>query len=168
MTHSKHMAEVIDRMVAEWGTGAFVGRAGAVGNVSPADLQVLARRERMACYPSGIRKFLQANALIDVRALLPEVKQKTLVIQRRLDKIVPRENGRFLADHIPNAIYLELPTTSHLPQFEDSDLVIEAVAAFDNVAESSEVKPEDNRKLSVTLFTDIVGSTERLLSVGDE
>jgi len=135
MTHSKHMAKVIDRM---------------------------------ACSPSGIRKFLQANALIDVRALLPEVKQKTLVIQRRLDKIVPRENGRFLADHIPNAIYLELPTTSHLPQFEDSDLVIEAVAAFDNVAESSEVKPEDNRKLSVTLFTDIVGSTERLLSVGDE
>ena len=168
MTHSRHMAKAIDQMVANWGTGEFVRRAAAVGSVSPAELLVFARRERMACSPSGIRKFLQANALIDVRALLPEVKQKTLVIQRRLDKIVPRENGRFLADHIPNAIYLELPTTSHLPQFEDSDLVIEAVSAFDNVADAPEVKPEDNRKLSVTLFTDIVGSTERLLSVGDE
>ncbi|WP_445779353.1 adenylate/guanylate cyclase domain-containing protein [Shewanella sp.] len=46
--------------------------------------------------------------------------------------------------------------------------MIEAVAAFDNVADAPEVKSEDNRKLSVTLFTDIVGSTERLLSVGDE
>lgn len=67
---------------------------------------------------------MAANSLIDVRPILPDVKQHTLVIQRRHDQMVRRGNGRYFADNIVNATYLELPTSSHLPQFEDTDIVL--------------------------------------------
>jgi class 3 adenylate cyclase len=121
----------------------------------------------MASSPSGIKKFMAANSLIDVRPILPDVKQHTLVIQRRHDQMVRRGNGRYFADNIVNATYLELPTSSHLPQFEDSDLVLDAIVKFANANVDVE-SLEAGRKLSTALFTDIVGSTEKLFSVGDE
>jgi pimeloyl-ACP methyl ester carboxylesterase len=116
----------------------------------------------MASSPSGVKKFMAANSLIDVRPILSDVKQNTLVIQRRHDQLVRRGNGRYFADNIVNATYLELPTSSHLPQFEDTEVVIDAIVKFTHARveiESSEL----DRKLSTALFTDIVGSTEKLL-----
>jgi class 3 adenylate cyclase len=91
-----------------------------------------------------------------------------LIIQRRHDKLVRRGNGRYLADHIPNATYLELPTTSHLPWFEDADVVVDAMVRFAQVARRVESSTSEDRKLTTALFTDIVSSTEKLLKMGDE
>jgi class 3 adenylate cyclase len=110
---------------------------------------------------------MAANSLIDVRPILSDVKQNTLVIQRRHDQLVRRGNGRYFADNIVNATYLELPTSSHLPQFEDTEVVIDAIVKFTHA--SVEIEPSElDRKLSTALFTDIVGSTEKLLKMGDE
>jgi class 3 adenylate cyclase len=122
----------------------------------------------MACSPSGARKFLIANDLIDVRPILPNVLQDTLVIQRRHDRLVRRGNGRYLADHIPNATYLELPTTSHMPQFEDSAEVLDAMVRFVRVSRLGRSEVVEDKKLTTALFTDIVGSTEKLIQMGDQ
>ena len=167
MAHIKHMDNAIEAVVANWGKGFFAAKAGPKGGFDKETQSLFSKAERMASSPSGVKKFMAANSLIDVRPILSDVKQSTLVIQRRHDQLVRRGNGRYFADHIENATYLELPTSSHMPQFEDVDVVIDAIVKFAQARTASESLALD-RKLSTALFTDIVGSTEKLLKMGDE
>ena len=167
MAHIKHMDNAIEAVAANWGKGFFAAKAGPKGGFDKETQSLFSKAERMASSPSGVKKFMAANSLIDVRPILSDVKQSTLVIQRRHDQLVRRGNGRYFADHIENATYLELPTSSHMPQFEDVDVVIDAIVKFAQASTASESLALD-RKLSTALFTDIVGSTEKLLKMGDE
>ena len=167
MAHIKHMDKAIENVVTHWGKGLFASKAGPLGGFNTETQALFAKAERMASSPSGVKKFMAANSLIDVRPILADVKQRTLVIQRRHDQLVRRGNGRYFADHIANATYLELPTSSHMPQFEDVDVVIDAIVQFAQVSASSETLAMD-RKLSTALFTDIVNSTQKLLKMGDQ
>jgi len=167
MAHIKYMDKAIENVASNWGKGNFAALAGPKGGFNSETQLLLGKMERMASSPSGVKKFMAANSLIDVRPILTDVKQNTLDIQRRHDQMVRRGNGRFFADNIVNATYLELPTSSHLPQFEDSDLVLDAIVKFSH-ANIERESLEADRKLSTALFTDIVGSTEKLFSVGDE
>ena len=171
MAHIKYMDKAIENVASNWGKGYFAAQAGPKGGFNPETQLLLAKMERMASSPSGVKKFMAANSLIDVRPILPDVKQHTLVIQRRHDQMVRMGNGRYFADNIVNATYIELPTSSHLPQFEDSDLVLDAIVKFANANANVDVDVEyleADRKLSTALFTDIVGSTQKLFSVRDE
>lgn len=167
MAHIKHMDNAIEAVAANWGKGFFAAKAGPKGGFDKETQSLFSKAERMASFPSGVKKFMAANSLIDVRPILSDVKQSTLVIQRRHDQLVRRGNGRYFADHIENATYLELPTSSHMPQFEDVDVVIDSIVKFAQASVTSESLALD-RKLSTALFTDIVGSTEKLLKMGDE
>ena len=167
MAHIKYMDKAIENVASNWGKGNFAALAGPKGGFNSETQLLLGKMERMASSPSGVKKFMAANSLIDVRPILKDVQQNTLVIQRRHDQMVRRGNGRYFADNIVNATYLELPTSSHLPQFEDSDLVLDAIVKFSHANIDRESLGAD-RKLSTALFTDIVGSTEKLFSVGDE
>lgn len=167
MAHIKYMDKAIENVASNWGKGNFAALAGPKGGFNSETQLLLGKMERMASSPSGVKKFMAANSLIDVRPILTDVQQNTLVIQRRHDQMVRRGNGRYFADNIVNATYLELPTSSHLPQFEDSDLVLDAIVKFSHANIDRESLGAD-RKLSTALFTDIVGSTEKLFSVGDE
>jgi len=167
MAHIKYMDKAIENVASNWGKGNFAALAGPKGGFNSETQLLLGKMERMASSPSGVKKFMAANSLIDVRPILTDVQQNTLVIQRRHDQMVRRGNGRYFADNIVNATYLELPTSSHLPQFEDSDLVLDAIVKFSH-ANIERESLEADRKLSTALFTDIVGSTEKLFSVGDE
>jgi hypothetical protein len=166
--HTPRLEMILEPLIANWGKGNFVALAGPKGGFDASHLQALSKMERMACSPSGVRKFMMANDLIDVRPILGNVLQDTLVIQRRHDKMVRRGNGRYLADHIPHATYLELPTTSHLPQFEDSDQVLETMVRFVRTSRLGRSEHLEDKKLSTALFTDIVGSTERMIQMGDQ
>jgi pimeloyl-ACP methyl ester carboxylesterase len=166
--HRPRIETVLEPFISNWGKGHLVALAGPKVGFEPSQLKALAKFERMACSPSGARKFLIANDLIDVRPILPNVLQDTLVIQRRHDKLVRRGNGRYLADHIPNATYLELPTTSHMPQFEDSAEVLDAMVRFVRVSRLGQSEVVEDKKLTTALFTDIVGSTEKLIQMGDQ
>ena len=120
----------LDDFVAAWGKGALTSLVAPESGYPPGYPEILARFERMSSSPSAIRKYLTANELIDVRPILPEVRPKTLVIHRREDRTVLRDNGRYLADNIPGAVYLELPGRSHLPWLGDADMVLDAIIRF--------------------------------------
>ncbi len=166
--HTPRLEMVLEPLIANWGKGQFAALAGPKGGFEATQLKTLSKIERMACSPSGVRKFMMANDLIDVRPILRNVLQDTLVIQRRHDRMVRRGNGRYLADHIPNATYLELPTTSHMPQFEDSAEVLETMVRFVRVSRLGRSEHLEDKKLTTALFTDIVGSTEKLIQMGDQ
>ena len=92
------------------------------------------------------------------------VRVPTLVLHRTGDRAIPVGAGRYLAEHIPGATFVELAGDDHLPWIGDAD----AVARRDRaVPDRGTTQPERDRVLATVLFTDIVGSTERLRELGD-
>jgi pimeloyl-ACP methyl ester carboxylesterase len=70
-------------------------------------IRQLAMLERMSASPGMARATLEATVLrLDVRPILSTIAAPTLVIHAR-DDLVPVQGGRYLADHIPGARYLE-------------------------------------------------------------
>ncbi len=50
-----------------------------------------------------------AHDRMDVRAVLPTIRVPTLVVHHTEDPIVPPAKGKYIAEHIPDAKYVELP-----------------------------------------------------------
>jgi class 3 adenylate cyclase len=127
----------------------------------------IARYERLSASPSAIRRVLIANDLIDVRAILPQIRRPTLIIHRRDDRTVTCANGRYLADHVPDAVYLELPGTDHVAPEGDAAAIVDAIVRFGAADSVHAPEHHADRWLATVLFTDIVGSTELAARVGD-
>ena len=123
--------------------------------------------QRQTASPSAMRRLIIANDQIDVRAILPQIRRPTLIIQRRDDRIVRRGNGRYLADHVPDAVYLELPGADHLLFEGDVESIVDAVARFAVAAAVPDAEQPAGRFLATVLFTDIVGSTQLAGRLGD-
>ena len=79
--------------------------------------------------------------------------------------MVDVDHGRYLAEHIPSAKYVELPGEDHLPYTGDGDSVIDEMEEFLTGSRSSQADPD--RVLATVLFTDIVDSTKRAAELGD-
>ena len=89
----------------------------------------------------------------------------TLILHRVGDALVPVAAGRYLAEHIPGARYLEIPGTDHLVlDNETQDVIADEIEEFLTGVKPA---PEPDRVLATVLFTDIVGSTERASAMGD-
>ena len=85
---------------------------------------------RLASSPLEIRNLLRMNMAIDVRARLPALHIPTMVLHRSGDRAVSVENGRYLAAHIPGAVYHELPGEDHLWYVGDVDSIVTEVRRF--------------------------------------
>ncbi len=53
---------------------------------------------------------------LDVRAVLPTIRVPTLVLQHSDDVRVPPAKGKYIAEHIPDAKYVEVPGRNLLPR----------------------------------------------------
>jgi class 3 adenylate cyclase/esterase/lipase len=150
-----------------WGQGVLIPFNAPSRKDDQAFVQWFGRLERATVSPGGIVALLRANYDIDVRHVLSTIQAPTLILHRVGDRAVPVEAGRYLAQHIPGAKYVELPGDDHLLQAYDQatlDLLIDETEEFITGARSG---PEPDRVLVTVLFTDIVGSTERAAAVGD-
>jgi class 3 adenylate cyclase len=125
----------------------------------------LATYFRRSASPSAAVALLKMNTQLDIRRVLPTIQCPTLVIHRTGDRDVSVEDGRYVAAHIPGARFLELPGEDHLPWVGDQDAILDAIQEF-----LTGVKPTSDfsRVLTTVLFTDIVGSTELLVEIGDD
>jgi pimeloyl-ACP methyl ester carboxylesterase/class 3 adenylate cyclase len=165
--HSPTLARMLQAVADTWGTPASAPMF-APGRAGDADFcERVARYQRQTASPSAMRRLMMANDQIDVRAILPQVHRPTLVLQRRGDRVVRCGNGRYLADHIPDAVYLELPGADHLPTEGDMEAIIDAIDRFADATWVREVDTPSSRFLSTVLFTDIVDSTELAGQLGD-
>jgi hypothetical protein len=126
-------------------------------------LAFAARYERQSLSPGGVVALAQLNAQIDVRHILGSITVPTLVLHH-VDEGINVRNGRYLAEHIPNARYIELPGADHLPWLGDQDLLFGEVEEFVSGTRTSHTT---DRILATVLFTDIVGSTRRAAELGD-
>ena len=155
-------------LVPKFGKGAFAFMMGPKGTLSQSEIEGIARTERMSCSPSAFKKILDANRLIDARPILADVAQPTLILHRRGDSAVNFKNSRFMAERIPNCTYLEFPSKSHLPNLDDTHNLVNAIVQFGSHEHEPATTPLMGKRLSTALFTDIVQSTDKLLSMGDQ
>jgi class 3 adenylate cyclase len=157
----------IDGLVARWNTGKTIRFFIADIPTDPETTAFMARYERTAATPRMVREIMNRNCEIDVRSALTAINAPTLVIHRSGDRAVPVELGRYLADGIPGARLLELPGAWHLNGSPGGE-----TDALDEIEEFLTGRRHDppvaiERVLKTVVFTDIVGSTERAVAVGD-
>jgi class 3 adenylate cyclase len=86
------------------------------------------------------------------------------VVHRRGNQYLQSEHGRYLAEHIPGAYYVEVEGADHVPYLGDQGPILEAIEEFVTGARHS---AEVDRVLATVFFTDIVGSTEKAVEIGD-
>jgi class 3 adenylate cyclase len=98
-------------------------------------------------------------------ALLEQVVAPTLVLHRRENRFAPPDVLTLAAEKIPHATLVELEGRDHFPFVGDVDALVAEIAAF---VVGERRLPPPQRLLSAVLFTDLVGSTERASSLGDE
>jgi class 3 adenylate cyclase/pimeloyl-ACP methyl ester carboxylesterase len=161
-------AEAVDHWVevyrAAWGTPDLVKLSYPSRANDPEFGQWLAKTSRSLATPRSaaaqIRYIIES---LDARHALPLIQVPTLVLHSKDNHQYSLEEGRYLADHIDGAKFVELPGG-------DIGVATSAVAMEEIIEFVTGERPEVevDRILTTLLFTDIVGSTERAASMGDQ
>jgi len=122
-----------------------------------------AKLERLAVSPGAAVALVRMLLEMDVRDILPAIRVPTLVLHKRDDKVVPIEEGRDLAEHVPGAKFVELPGADHWPWIGHEEAVEEIQEFLTGMRDS----PEPDRAVVTVMFVDIVDSTRRAAELGD-
>jgi class 3 adenylate cyclase len=146
-----------------WGTGSMLELAAPSIDTS-AFRERWAHYERSASSPGQAEAIFRRNFASDVRPVLPAITAPTLVLHRRDNLMIPITLGRYVADHIEGARFVELEGHDLYPFAGDSDAVIAEIEEFVTGQRST---PDIDRVLATVLFTDIVDSTMRAAALGD-
>ena len=84
----------------------------------------------LSASPSGIRRASIRSPTTQQRSTCARscrrIRRPTLIVHRREDRTVACANGRFLADRVPGAVYLELPGADHVACEGDFDAIVDA------------------------------------------
>jgi class 3 adenylate cyclase/pimeloyl-ACP methyl ester carboxylesterase len=155
---------VIEFLRTHWGTPEFLSLAG-VGVEDAIRLDALARLFRSSVTPrtaAAQYDYLLRN--LDVRTVLPLIRTPTLVLSTDNPSFLPISHGHYLAQHIEGSKFVELPGHGMLI-FSQQNVVFDEVAEFLTGARPA---TDIDRVLVSVLFTDIVGSTQRAASMGDQ
>jgi class 3 adenylate cyclase len=118
-----------------------------------------------AASPSMARRANQALVDADLRDKLPLITARTLVVHRADAQFVGVGHGRYLAEHIAGARYVELPGVDTLHWVGDAAPILAEIEEF-ITGKRGGSDPE--RVLTTIVFTDIVGSTQRAAALGDD
>lgn len=148
----------------EWGTDDFADQALQPAPSLAADREYrLWYRDwiRLSASPSGAYALWKSVREVDFRDVYPAVHVPTLVLYRAYR---PEARGMYgdVARLIPDAQLVELPGKDYFGIFlEDPAREIEAFLR------ELPTHTEPDRMLTTVLFTDVVGSTERISELGD-
>ena len=120
---------------------------------------------RMGASPGAAVALTQMNAEIDVRNVLASIRVPSLVIHRTDDQCLKVEEGRFVAERIPGAKFVEFPGNDHLPFVGDQDAILDEMEEFLTGVRHS---LEPDTVLATVLFTRIVGAKEHAERLGHD
>jgi class 3 adenylate cyclase len=156
--------ELHDGAAAVWGTGKLQH---AVNPDMPWNEEIRAawaREERLAASPRTFDLMFPLMAELDVRGVLPTIRVPTLVLHHTDDEIIQPVMGKYVADHISGAKYVELPGRNMWHFVEPWRDSFQEIAEF---LTGQQADVADDRVLATVLFTDIVDSTRRAAEMGD-
>jgi class 3 adenylate cyclase len=154
----------VERIQAGWGQGVTLDVFAPSLATDAEARRAYPRYERQWASPGGYAAATSMRDENDLRHVLPAIRVPTLVIHRAEIARIPAEHGRYLAEHIPGARYVEVPGTDTFLWAGDPEPILGEVEEF---LTGTRHAPETDRVLATVLFTDIVGSTERAAQLGD-
>ncbi|MGB6206640.1 alpha/beta fold hydrolase [Mycobacterium sp.] len=117
-----------------------------------------------AASPSMARAIILTVRHCDVRDTLARITAPTLVLHREDSEFCPIDNGRYIAEHIGGAQFVQLPGADALYWVGDTAPMIDEIEEFVTGVRGG---TGAERVLTTIMFTDIVGSTERAAVLGD-
>lgn len=154
---------MLDAFGSAWGTPRFAQLYAPTAHL--ADDGWFAKMQRASMTPRAARASLARTMELDLRSVLPLIQAPTLVLHAGRTAAMPASQGRYLAEHIPGALYREIDSDEATFVFSSSDAVLDEVERF---LTGRQAAAESDRMLATVMFTDIVGSTEHVSAVGDQ
>jgi class 3 adenylate cyclase len=154
-------AEAVEQM---WGTEAAAELGMPDAARDPRFRRRHARATRLFLSPKEADDYFRWMQCLDVREILATIRVPTLVLHRADARWITPEQGRYLADRIPEAHFVLIP---------GADLTLFTEPVTDTLHHLGEFLTrhrgavEPGRALAAVLFTDIVGSTGQAASLGD-
>lgn len=154
----------LERLRAGWGV------QGTLGFLAPDLLadrglaEQYLRYERQSASPGAATAMIGMLYDSDVRDVLPAIRVPTLVLHRATGARVGPAHGRYIAERIPGARFIELPGSDNYIWAGDSSRMSAEIQEF---LTGVRPIPDPDRVLSTVLFTDLVDSTGRAAEVGD-
>jgi pimeloyl-ACP methyl ester carboxylesterase len=130
------------------------------------EVRVWTRVFRYGASPGTFEALDRMDMAIDVRDVLPVVSAPALVVNQHANPWVRPEHGRYLAEHIPGAVYIELDGDEHMLTAATAPQLLAQAMPFLQEAVTRDA-PEPDKVLATILFSDIVGSTARAAELGD-
>jgi class 3 adenylate cyclase len=154
-----------DQIEESWGHGRVVPLiAMQDAPDDEATRRAFARFERNSATPAMAAAANRFSLHIDARPALGAISAPTLVIHRTGDPLINVVHGRYLAEHIRGARFSEYPGDFHESALGKDEEILDELEEF---LTGSRGEPEIDRVLKTIMFTDIVGSTQRAVSMGD-
>lgn len=120
----------IEKLERDWGGAVGIEERAPSRAKDPDFRRWWAMYLRMGASPSAAAALTRMNADIDIRQVLPSIRVPTLVIHRTDDRCLLVQEGRYIAERIPGARFLELPGDDHLPFVGDQDAILDAIETF--------------------------------------
>ncbi len=143
--------KVYDMIENNWGSGEMNLESLAPSKADdPVFMSWLANYFRSGASPSAAMTLTKMNTQVDIINILGSIKVPTLILQRTNDIDVKIEEGRFIADRIEDAKFIELAGSDHLFWTGNTNEVLQEMKAF-----ILNVKPKPIYEKQ--LFTIVVG-----------
>jgi pimeloyl-ACP methyl ester carboxylesterase/DNA-binding CsgD family transcriptional regulator len=147
-----------------WGSGASLANF-APGRVDDARFKAWwSRFERLSVSPSAAIALSRMNAGIDVRHVLASIRVPTLVIHRTNDARVKIAGGRYLAQKISGAKFVEMPGRDHPIWTGDIDAVVDKIEEF---LTGERPAPSHDRVLVTLVVARLTGAARPAAFAGD-
>lgn len=122
-------AAVVATVRSHWGLGSRLLAQIFLGRQAEGGQERFARLQREAADAETAARLLEFVYGVDVLDDVPGVEARTVVVHRRRDRAVPYALGRELAAALPDATFVPLAGTAHLPWYGDPDAVVRAFRA---------------------------------------
>lgn len=163
------LAASAERASARWATRELAEQFVRIGAPSRSDDEDLIRwfqeEQRLSATPEEAAALHRLAWQTSIRDVLPTVHVPTLVCWREgLDERT-KEVGREIASAVTRGVGRELPGADLFLTAGDWTGAVREIEDFILAAANS--SPETDRVLATVMFTDIVGSTERAVALGD-
>lgn len=156
--------EYVTRLAEGWGNGGTLDQNQPTVASDPAVREWFAWAERTLGTPAMAVKMSQALAAADVREDARALTVPTLVLHRTDDPAIPVAQGRWLAENIPDAHWIELEGADHALYFGDFSVAVQEIQGW---VTGTRPAHRAERILTTLLFTDIGNSTQIAAVMGD-
>src|SRR5215204_21762 len=113
-----------------WGTGVVLELSAPTVADDPQLQRWTGRYMRLSASPTASTQMYRWVLQVDVRSVLRSIQAPTLIVHRTDNQHYRVPMGRYLAEHIPGAKYVELPGADWYPPFVNAEPVLDEIEEF--------------------------------------